>query len=154
MFQNQGRQDYDSVSESETTSTAPSSLQTVLRGPGAYNTYSGGYNSSYSYGISEAETDVSPPSTPTGQLTQEQLSEQQQQVTVQFKLGGCHFKVQGSLTKGSYYRTCKKLRDRVTLGVKLFILKLTCCIFQGAFGCHTPKRWSESPFPCFHTYSL
>ena len=74
------------MSESETTSTAPSSLQTVLRGPGGHGgTYSAaGYNA-YSAGMSEPETDVSPPSTPTGQLTQEQLSEQQQQVKIWIK---------------------------------------------------------------------
>lgn len=53
-----GYDDYtDSVSESETTSTAPSSLQTVLRGPGV--------RGSFSFGVSETETDHSPPSTPT-----------------------------------------------------------------------------------------
>lgn len=47
----------ESVSESETTSTAPSSLQTVLRGPGV--------RGSYSHVVSETETDHSPPATPT-----------------------------------------------------------------------------------------
>jgi hypothetical protein len=47
----------ESVSESETTSTAPSSLQTVLRGPGV--------RGSFAHGVSETETDHSPPSTPT-----------------------------------------------------------------------------------------
>jgi hypothetical protein len=50
-------QECDNVSEAETTSTAPSSLQTVLRGPGGYG--------SHSFGVSETETDGSPPSTPT-----------------------------------------------------------------------------------------
>ena len=57
-------QEYDNVSEAETTSTAPSSLQTVLRGPGGYG--------SHSFGVSETETDGSPPSTPTDVLLKEQ----------------------------------------------------------------------------------
>ena len=56
-YNDSNRQECDSVSEAETTSTAPSSLQTVLRGPGNFG--------NYSYGVSETETDASPPSTPT-----------------------------------------------------------------------------------------
>ena len=59
---NETRQEGDNVSEAETTSTAPSSLQTILRGPGGYG--------SHSYGVSETETDGSPPSTPTEALSQ------------------------------------------------------------------------------------
>jgi len=61
---NESRQEGDNVSEAETTSTAPSSLQTILRGPGGYG--------SHSYGVSETETDGSPPSTPTEALSHEQ----------------------------------------------------------------------------------